>query len=58
MFYVQMPFFGSTFGLTSADPVGGFVTGAFKPIFFNESFQQIQGVMIGVKPVIADSFGI
>jgi hypothetical protein len=54
---MQMPLFGSTFGLTSADPVGGFVTGAFKPIFFNESFQQIQGVMIGVEPVSADSFG-
>ena len=58
MFYMQMPLFGRTLGLTGADPVGGFVASAFKPIFFNESFQQIQGVMVGVKPVIRDSSGI
>jgi hypothetical protein len=39
MFYVQVPLFGSTLGLTGADPVGGFIAGAFKTVSFNESFQ-------------------
>ena len=39
MFYMQMPLFGSTLGLTGTDPVGGFVAGAFETIFFNERFQ-------------------
>jgi hypothetical protein len=51
-------FFGSAFGLTGQDPVGGLIAGTFKPIFFNKSFQQIYGVMIGVKPVIRDSSDI
>ena len=55
---MQVPLFGSTLGLTGADPVGGFVAGAFKLIFFNESFQQVQGVIVGFKPVIADSSNI
>ena len=72
MFYMQLPLFGGTLGLTGADPVGGFVAGAFKLIFFNESFsprrrlvlplraggQQVQGVIVGFKPVIADSSNI
>ena len=58
MFYMQVPLFGSTLGLTGQDPVGGLIAGTFKPIFFNKSFQQIYGEMIGVKPVIADSSGI
>ena len=51
-------FFGSAFGLSGQDPVGSFVAGAFKAIFFNESLQQIQGEMICVKPVIRDFSGI
>jgi hypothetical protein len=58
MFYMQMPFFGGTLGLTGTDPVCGFVAGAFKPIFFNESFQQIQRVIVGLNPVVRDSSGI
>ena len=69
---MQMPLFGSTLGLTGTDPVGGFIASAFKTVFFNESFfprrrlimplraggQQIQGVIVGFKPVIADSSNI
>ena len=58
MVQMNMPFFGGTLGLTGADPVCGLVAGTFKPVFFNESFQQIYGVMIGVKPVIRDSSDI
>jgi hypothetical protein len=58
MVQMNMPFFGGTLGLTGTDPVCGFVAGAFKPIFFNESFQQIQRVIVGLNPVIADSSGI
>ena len=49
---------GSSLGLSGQDPVCGFVAGAFEAVFFNESFQQIQGVIVGFKPVIADSSGI
>jgi hypothetical protein len=55
---MHVSLFGSALCLTDAAPIGGFVAGTFKPIFFNESFQQIQGEMIGVKPVIGDSSGI
>ena len=55
---MNMPLFGGTLGLTGADPVCGLVAGTFKPIFFNESFQQVQGVIVGFKPVIADSSNI
>ena len=55
---MNMAFFGSPLGLSGQDPVGGFVAGAFKLIFFNESFQQVQGVIVGFKPVIADSSNI
>jgi hypothetical protein len=51
-------FFGSAFGLSGTDPIGGLIAGTFKAIFFNESFQQIQRVIVGLKPVIADSSGI
>jgi len=57
MFYMQVPLFGSTLGLTGADPVGSLVAGAFEAVFFNESFQQKQGVIVGFKPVIRDSSG-
>jgi len=36
---VIMSSFGNAFGLAYADPVGGFVTGAFKPIFFYKRFK-------------------
>ena len=39
-------------------PFGKFNGVNFKPIFFNESFQQIQRVIVGLKPVIRDSSGI
>ncbi len=32
-----MPFFSDAFCLSGADPVCGFVAGAFEAIFFNES---------------------
>lgn len=47
--------FCSAFGLANADPVGGFVTGAGKAIFFHEGFQQVQGMVIYLQPVIRDS---
>jgi hypothetical protein len=50
--------FGCAFGLSGTDPIGGLIAGTFKPIFFNKSFQQIYGEMIGVKPVIRDSSDI
>ena len=55
---MQMPLFGSSLSLADSAPIGRFVAGTFKPIFFNESFQQKQGVIVGFKPVIADSSNI
>jgi len=58
MVQMNMAFFGSTLGLSGQNPVGGLVAGAFEAFFFNESFQQIQRVIVGLNPVIADSSGI
>jgi len=55
---MDMAFFGGSFGFSGQDPVGGLVAGALEAVFFNESLQQIHGIMIGVKPVIRDSSGI
>ncbi len=53
-----MPSFGCAFGMAGSYPVSGFVTGAFKAIFFYESFEQIQRLIIDYKPVIGDSLDI
>ncbi len=52
MVQMVMASFGYAFGMTGSYPVGGFVAGAFKTISFHESFEQIQRLIIGVKPVI------
>ena len=38
------------------DPVGGFIAGAFESVFFNESFEQVYGMMIDLEPVILRFF--
>ena len=58
MVQMDMAFFGSSLGLSGQDPVCGLVAGTFEAVFFNESFQQIQGVIVGLKPVIRDFSGI
>jgi hypothetical protein len=58
MVQMNMAFFGSPLGLSGQDPVGGFVAGRFEAVFFNESFQQVQRVIVGLKPIIRDSSDI
>jgi len=58
MLIMHVSLFGSALGLAGTDPVGRFVAGALKPISFNKGFQQIQGIMIGINPVIGDSSDI
>ena len=58
MVQMNMTFFGGSLGFSGQDPVGGLVAGAFEAGLFNESFQQIQRVIVGLKPVIGDSSGI
>ena len=58
MLIMDVSLFGSGLGLADADPIGRFVACTLKPIFFNKSFQQIQRVIVGLEPVIADTSGI
>jgi hypothetical protein len=58
MVQMNMAFFGGSLGFSGQNPVGGLVAGTFEAVFFNESFQQIQRVIVGLNPVVRDSSGI
>ena len=53
-----MAFFGNTLGLAHPDPVSSLIAGSLESVFLNESFQQVQGMVINSDPVIGDSFGV
>lgn len=55
---VFVPFFGHPFGFAGVYPVGGPVAGAFEAVPFHESFEQMDGVMIGFEPIGRDPLGI
>jgi len=58
MAVIPMSLFGTALGLAHPEPIGGFVTGAGKALFFDKSLQQVQGIAIGIEPVAADSPGV
>ena len=58
MVQMDMPFFCSSLCLSGTDPVSGLVAGAFKAVFFNECFEQKEGIIVKAQPVVGDSSGI
>lgn len=44
-------------GLTDADPVGGFVAGAFKAALFHEGFQEVERMSVFGLPIGRDAAG-
>jgi hypothetical protein len=46
-----MPSFGDAFGLANQNPVGGFVASPSKPVSFHKGLEQMDRVVIGLKPI-------
>lgn len=51
-----MPSFGDAFGLANQNPVGGFVASPSKPVFFHKGLEQMDRVVIGLKPIRGNPF--
>ena len=49
--------FGGSFGFPCKDPIGGFIAGASKPVFFHEGLKEMDGMVIGLEPIGGDCPG-
>jgi len=51
-------FLRGAFGLADMYPVSGFITSTPEAIFFDESFRQVNRIVVDVMPVMSKSFYI